>query len=92
MTQVEHHLTMTSSLVVGHTQSVFLEVQELGLGLSYTPGTGVLIAGKVLRHGVDTWEGGERICLARFIKDSVHDRLGQPRPSWVLHENYFRLD
>jgi hypothetical protein len=74
-----------------HTKCL-LEVRELGLGLSYTPGTGILIAGKVLRHGVDTWEGGERICHAKFIKDSVHDRLGQQRPSWVLHEDYFRLD
>jgi hypothetical protein len=71
-----------------HTKC-FLEVRKLGLRLSYLPGTGVFIAGKVLRHGVTSWEGGERICHARFIKDSVHDRLGQPRPDWVRHEDYF---
>ena len=71
-----------------HTEC-FLEVRELGARLSYLPGTGIAISGKVLRHGVMSWEGGERICHARFIKDAVHDRLGQPRPDWVCHENYF---
>lgn len=71
-----------------HTQC-FLEVRELGLKLQYLPGTGIAIAGRVLRHGVDSWEGGERICLASFVKDAVHDRLKQPRPAWVLHQNYF---
>jgi hypothetical protein len=71
-----------------HTEC-FLEVRELGLKLQYLPGTGVAIAGRVLRHGVCGWSGGERICQAMFIKDSVHDRLGQPRPSWVLHGDYF---
>jgi hypothetical protein len=72
-----------------HTEC-FLEVRELGLKLKYLPGTGIAISGRVLRHGVDDWSGGERICQAKFIKDSVHDRLGQQRPSWVLHNDYFR--
>jgi hypothetical protein len=71
-----------------HTEC-FLDVRELGLKLRYLPGTGIAIAGRVLRHGVGDWSGGERICQAMFIKDSVHNRLGQPRPSWVLHGDYF---
>jgi hypothetical protein len=71
-----------------HTEC-FLGIRELGLKLQYLPGTGIAIAGRVLRHGVGDWSGGERICQAMFIKDSVHDRLGQPRPSWVLHGDYF---
>ena len=68
-----------------------LDVQDLGLRLSYLPGTGVAVAGKVLRHGVKTWDGGERICQARFVKDAVHDRLGQQRPDWVCHKVYIDL-
>jgi len=75
----------------GTHQQCTLDVQDLGLRLSYLPGTGVAIAGKVLRHGVRTWEGGERICQARFMKDAVHDRLGQQRPEWVCHEDYLGL-
>jgi hypothetical protein len=68
-----------------------LDVRDLGLKLLYPPGTGVAITGKVLRHAVETWDGGERICQARFMKDAVHDRLGQQRPDWVYHKDYLCL-
>ena len=42
-----------------------LDIQDLGLRLSYLPGTVVGIAGKVLRHAVKSWDGGERICLMK---------------------------
>jgi hypothetical protein len=68
-----------------------LDVQDLGLKLWYPPGTGVAITGKVLRHGVEDWDGGERICQARFMKDAVHDRLEQKRPDWVCYDDYVNL-
>jgi hypothetical protein len=85
--------TMDYDLLVsgGTHETCNLDVYDLGLTLSYPPGTGVAIMGKPLRHGVKTWEGGERICQARFIKDAVHDRLGQRRPDWVLHSSYMSL-
>ena len=55
-----------------HKQCV-LDVQELGLKLSYPSGTGVAIVSRVLRHGFKTWEGGERICKVLFMKVTVHD-------------------
>jgi hypothetical protein len=75
----------------GTHEQCMLDIRELGSRLSYLPGTVVGIAGKVLRHGVHTWDGGERICHARFMKDAVHDRLGQQRPDWVCHKNYLDL-
>ena len=78
---------MTSWLV----QQCVLDVHELGSRLSYPPGTGVAIVGKVLRHGVKAWDGGERVCQARFMKDAVHDRLGQSRPEWVCYDDYISL-
>jgi Oxygenase domain of the 2OGFeDO superfamily len=75
----------------GTHERCMLDVRDLGLRLSYLPGTGVAIAGKVLRHGVEVWDGGERICQARFMKDAVHDRLGQQRPDWVCHKDYLDL-
>jgi Oxygenase domain of the 2OGFeDO superfamily len=65
-----------------------LDIHDLQLRLSYGPATAVAIAGKVLRHGVKSWEGGERICQARFVKDAVHDRLQQPVPDWVVYSDY----
>jgi hypothetical protein len=73
-----------------HTSCV-LEVHDLGVMANYLPSTVVAIAGKVLHHGVGSWDGGERICQAHFIKDAVHDRLGLPRPDWVLYDTYFGL-
>jgi len=79
-------------LVSGGThQQCVLDIHELGSRLSYPPGTGVAIVGKVLRHGVKTWDGGERVCQARFMKDAVHDRLGQSRPEWVCYDDYINL-
>ena len=79
-------------LVSGGThESCVLDVCELGLKLSYLPNTAVAIVGRVLRHGVETWDGGERICQAQFIKDAIHDRLGLPRPDWVCHIDYINL-
>ena len=79
-------------LVSGGThQQCVLDVCELGSRLSYPPGTGVAIVGKVLRHGVKTWDGGERVCQTCFMKDAVHDRLGQSRPEWVYYDDYINL-
>ena len=75
----------------GTHKQCMLDVRDLGLRLLYPPGTGVAITGKVLRHGVETWDGGERICQAWFMKDAVHDHLGQQRPDWVCHKNYLDL-
>lgn len=75
----------------GTHKQCLLDVEDLGLRLPYPPGTAVAIAGKVLRHGVKTWDGGERICQAWFMKDAVHDRLGQQRPDWVCHQVYMDL-
>ena len=69
-----------------HDNAAF-KIKELGLSLSYSPGTLVSLCGKVFLHEVRQWEG-ERICVAHFIKDSVHDRLQCPRPEWPALSNY----
>ena len=54
-------------------------------------GTAIAISGKILRHSVRDWKGGEQICVAHVIKDAVHARLMQPRPSWPMHADYLAL-
>jgi hypothetical protein len=79
-------------LISGGTHSdCWLELPDLGTTLSYAPGTGVFVTGRVLRHGVSSWSGGERICLAHFMKDAVHDRLGQPRPGWMKLDDFLEI-
>ena len=69
----------------------YLDLPDIGARLRYLPGTGIFISEKVLRHQVDEWLGGERICGAYFMKDAVHDRLGVARPSWPCLDDYWAL-
>lgn len=70
-----------------HTNA-WLDVADVKTRLLYNPCTVVAVCGKVLRHGVESWEGGERLCFAHFIRDAVHDRLQLPRPDWVTMGAY----
>lgn len=70
-----------------HTNA-WLDLPDVKARLLYNPCTVVAVCGKVLRHGVESWEGGERLCFAHFIRDAVHDRLQLPRPEWVTIRAY----
>ncbi|KAI6010014.1 hypothetical protein EDC04DRAFT_2610420 [Pisolithus marmoratus] len=41
--------------------------------LDLVPGTMVFLAGKLLTHSVPKWEKGERIALAHYMKDAIHN-------------------
>ena len=91
MTLVLHPMHYDLLVSGGTHESCVLDVHELGLKLAYLPSTAVAIVSQVLRHGVETWDGGEQICQARFMKDVIHDWLGLPRPDWVCHMDYINL-
>lgn len=74
------------SLGVDHNAR--LELPDVGASFKYGPGCCVYLAGKVLRHGVPKWEGGERWALIHFVNDAVLDRLSTPRPSLPTLLNY----
>ena len=59
--------------------------------LEYKPGMVTAVTGKVLRHVVYNWKGGERICIAHFTRDLIHDRLNLPRPNWVQINKYWDM-
>ena len=69
-----------------HSDTV-LGIKELGLSLCYSPGTLVSLCGKIFFHEVPQWTG-ERICVAHFIKDKVHERLHLKRPEWPKMSDY----
>jgi hypothetical protein len=62
-----------------------LQLCEMGIYFEYVPGTIISICDKVLLHEVEGWKGGERICVAHFIKDDVHSQIDVPRPAWPLY-------
>ena len=54
----------------------------LGLSVEYNPGTIMAIAGKVIQHAAD-FEGGERACIAYYMRNKVQERLGIPAGTWM---------
>ena len=68
-----------------------LRLPELGLHLKYSPGVVVALCGKVFLHEVQDWLGGERVCVAHYMKDFVHERLGVPRPALPREDDYLSL-
>ncbi|KAG1901607.1 uncharacterized protein F5891DRAFT_901865, partial [Suillus fuscotomentosus] len=64
------------SLGKGH--KAVLDIKDLGAELVYQAGTMVFICGRVLEHGVPFWGDSERVVIAHFMKDKVHERLSVP--------------
>jgi hypothetical protein len=75
----------------GRHKEAWLELPDINTRLSYKPCTVVAICGKVLCHAMPSWDGGERLCIAHFIRDNVHMRLELPRPDWVNNGQYLRM-
>jgi len=63
-----------------------IEFPGLGMRLKYDPGTVVAFTGRVLRHGANC--PGDRACIVYHMKESVVERLGIRKPSWVNEALY----
>jgi hypothetical protein len=48
-----------------------LLVHDLGLDLEYSSGTVVGLCGTIFGHEVRAWGGGDRVCYAHFMWESV---------------------
>ena len=71
----------------GNHKNGVMELPGLGMRLLYNPGTMVGISGKIVRHGVAACEG-DRVCVAYYMKDRIHERLGLPAPQWMKLQYY----
>lgn len=67
---------------IGPYEDACLELPGAGLKLKYSSGTILGFAGKVLRHGVAECKG-ERLCLAYYMRDKVHERMGVEAAGWM---------
>jgi hypothetical protein len=79
-------------VAAGTYKSCLMELPDIDGFLEYNPGTVIALCGKVLRHGVRNWEGGERICYPFYCRDNVHHRLDLQRTDWpylVGFQKYF---
>ena len=71
---------------LGSHNAVF-QISDLNAVFAYPPGTMIFLAGKILEHKVPKWEKGERISLAHYMKDAVHNRSGIERPSFARQKD-----
>jgi hypothetical protein len=62
----------------GH--NAILVLDDLHAEFRYLSKTSVFFSGKALNHSVLDWSGEERMVVAHYTKDDVHDRLGVSRP------------
>lgn len=51
----------------------YLDVPDIGISLQYRSRGIVALLGRPLSHQVQGWTGGDRVCVARWIKSSVVD-------------------
>lgn len=64
---------------------------DLGLRLKYLPRTVIALTGRILRHEVIEWKGGDRVCYAHWAKPEVLRALSIDFPSWVTQGELCRL-
>jgi hypothetical protein len=72
---------------VGPYESAIFELPGIGLRFNYQSGTLIGLCGRVLRHGVSQ-AGGERVCLAYYMRKNVQDRLTSRSASWNCRHAY----
>jgi hypothetical protein len=75
-------------VAAGTYKECYLEVADAGASFEYKPGTAIAICGKLLRHSVPRWNGGERICYAHYMRNNVHNRLQVEQSGWNKYSNY----
>lgn len=72
---------------VGPFYNSVLELPGIGVRLAYNPGTVFAFSGRVLQHGVCECVG-ERVSLAFYMRDNVHDRVKVRGASWMEWDEY----
>lgn len=69
-------------LTVGSYTYAEMDLPTLGYRLEYRPNTVVVILSRAIPHGVQACEV-DRVCIAMYMKDNVHSRLGVRPAQWV---------
>ncbi|KAG2132111.1 hypothetical protein DEU56DRAFT_757444 [Suillus clintonianus] len=70
---------------VGNYSDGLMTLSNLGIQLRYDPGAMVACSGHIVRHGVTCI--GDRIVWAWFMRDSLHNFVGTPRPEYMKYTN-----
>jgi len=74
----------------GSGHDAVFHIHELGADICFPPGSLIMLLSKMFQHSAD-WTIGERICVAHFMKDQVHDRVGVASPRLPRLGEYLSL-
>jgi hypothetical protein len=75
-------------VTAGAYTDCWFRLPDLGLRLKYLPGTAIALNGRILRHEVVKWEGGDRVCYAHWVRQSLLRALSIHFPSWVTQSEF----
>ncbi|KAG1787389.1 uncharacterized protein HD556DRAFT_1246919 [Suillus plorans] len=70
---------------VGEYYDGLMTLSNLGIQLRYNSGAMVACSGLIVRHGVTFT--GDRIVWTWFMRDSLHNFVGTPRPQYASYMN-----
>jgi hypothetical protein len=65
-----------------------LKLKNIGLELDYASGTMVFLLGKLVRHGTSE-VNGDRVCIAQYMRDNVHERMRVRSADWTTVSKVF---
>lgn len=63
-------------LALGEHQGGHLVLPQLGLRIRLEPGDVIMLRGRMIRHGVEDWTGGQRISMPHFTHSSTWRMMG----------------
>ncbi len=72
---------------LGNHRHAFLSLRNLGMQVSYNPGTVVLLCSLIVHHGVARADA-DRICYSWFMCKAVHMNHGVRRVDWMDRSSY----
>ena len=75
-------------MTAGDYTDCYLELDELNIRVEYLPGSIVALCGKPFRHAVESWKGGDRICIAHFFRRNVFYRMETKMPEYVERSSF----
>ncbi|KZP27388.1 hypothetical protein FIBSPDRAFT_730851, partial [Athelia psychrophila] len=64
-------LSWVVDLALGEHKGGHLVLPQLGLRIRLEPGDMIMLRGRMIRHGVEDWTGGQRICMPHFTHSST---------------------
>jgi hypothetical protein len=65
-----------------------LLIEDIGLDLEYRSGAVISFCGTLLKHKVESWGDGDRVCYAHFMREEVRKRLDVTAAGWLYQSRY----